>query len=127
MAPKAGRKCCVVLNSCAKPDRPRLAAFILHSQHWELQQLQHSIIQSQGMNGLLSIPLSPNKIIFPPAIPAWERGTRNRLQMTHSSDSESKMPAQGEDKDAAGTSAPKHRKARGRQVSSCKSHNDLTG
>lgn len=36
--------------------------------------------------------------------------------MTHSS--ESKMPAQGGDKDAAGTSAPKHKKASVRKASS---------
>lgn len=54
------------------------------------------------------------------ATPAWtkERGRRNRLQITHCSGSESKMPAQGGDKDTAGTTAPKHKKASVRQASS---------
>lgn len=66
------------------------------------------------------IPFSPNEIISPHSNPSLgpKRGTRNRLQMTHFSDSGSKMPAQGGDKDAAGTSAPKHKKASVRQASS---------
>lgn len=65
------------------------------------------------------IRLSPNKISSThsnPSLGTKKRGTRRTLQITHSS--EFKVPAQGQDKEAGGTSVPKHRKAQVRQASS---------
>lgn len=69
----------------------------------------------------LPIRLSHNKTSSThsnPSLGPKERGTRRRLQITHHSDSEFKVPAQGGDKEAAGTSVPKHRKAQVKQASS---------